>query len=361
MKGAFQFNSPAVSEDGIVYSATSIDIYSFQESGKADLLYSLGTGEWFSCDLALDKAGNLYIGTTGGRLLKISPSGRLLWSHQSTTVDETVRGAPSLDGNGNVYFGTTGGTLYCLSDEGYQLWSYDVEGEIWTKPAIEKNGTVFFGTMVPGSRQKNRFYALKEGTLLWSFETVVPSSGFYSSPAIGDGESVYAACHDGYLYALNSRTGVLNWKCKLTPHGIDESGAISSSPVIGSDGRIYICTQEGDFYAITQEGEILWMRALKGTIHSTPVVSSEGILYLIEGREAALLLLSESGTLVRSLKLGRDSYGSPVMTEGGTLYLTTSLNDIASWSQLICFQTQGTPSGFWPMLGLDQRHSGGLN
>ena len=184
------------------------DLYAFTQTGKSTR-FTVWDREWFGGNPSVDEYGNIYIGTTGGRLLKISPEGLLLWSFPSQpSGNYTVRDT-SIDGEGNLYFGTIGGTMYCVSPEGVELWHYDTGEEIWSKPAIGEDGTAFFGTLVTGGSETHSFFAIKDGQPLWVFETDAPSVGFYSSPRWTEG-NVYVACHDGYLYCLDTLDGTLD-------------------------------------------------------------------------------------------------------------------------------------------------------
>jgi outer membrane protein assembly factor BamB len=360
VRGSFQFSSPVAGQNGKIYAATSEDLYAFTGTGTASVVYSIGAGEWFSCDPSIDENGDIYIGTTGGRLLKISPTGNLIWSFpdQQRQDDWTVRGDPSFDNAGNVYYGDANGTLYCLTPDGTELWSFDTGKEIWSKPAIDNDGTAYFGTLVTGSNEKHRLYAVKDGLSVWSVETLGSSAGFYSSPALGDGGNIYAASHDGYLYSIDSEDGSINWSLQVAPAFTGGDSGIASSPVVASDGTIYLCTNEGNLYSVSPGGEILWSRALKTTIFSTPVISSEGLIYLVDWHEARLFVLSTAGDISKKPGGGSNSGGSPLMTADGTLYFLSTLNDIGTWSQLVSFKTNGEPSGEWPMFGFDQRRSG---
>jgi len=167
-EGSFQFSSPVIRKNGEVFVSTSDRIYSFasgSDSGKTIFSFEPGEGEWFSCAPSVDSDGNLYIGTTKGRLLKISPEGDLKWSFGGNEMEgaSAIRGSPSFDQSGNVLYGAYDGALYCLSSDGQELWSFDTGREIWSKPAVGRDGTIYFGTMATGGQQSNRFYALKNG------------------------------------------------------------------------------------------------------------------------------------------------------------------------------------------------------
>ena len=361
-EGSFQFSSPVIGKNGEVFVNTSDRIYSFtsgSDSGKPIFSFGPGEGEWFSCAPSVDGAGNLYIGTTSGRLLKISPEGALDWSFGGNEMEgaSAIRGSPSFDQSGNVFFGAYDGVLYCLSSNGQELWRFDTGREIWSKPAVGRDGTIFFGTMVTGGQESNLFYSLKNGELLWIFETDSDSAGFYSSPALGSDGTVYTTCHDGFLYALDPADGSLKWGLRIAEDVEDSS--IASSPIVGEEDEIFVCTYGGVCSAIDSEGEVIWSTNLQSEIVSTPVSCSNGVLYVIGRGEARLFQLNISdGSLERSDHIGSDSLGSPVMSKDGTLYYAVTLNDIGGRSRLGSLSTHSSPSGSWPMFGQDHNRSG---
>ena len=359
--GSLYWSDLAVAVDGNVYFYNSRgNLFELSPEGEIKSIYSLGEGEWFYCGPSIDDSGELYVGTTKGRLLKISPEGELIWYFDSEESDSSARGGPSIGSDGRVYFGTTGGILFCLDGEtGEMIWSIDIGRDIWSKPAITADGTIYFGTL-SGNVEKQLFYAVKEGEVLWTFETEEESTGFYSSPAIGANGVVYTGCHDGFLYAL-SKEGVLLWNLKITSE--DES-AIASSPVIGPDGTIYIGTMEGFVYAISVNGqEIEWIRDLssksepRARITTTPLISDSGHIYVVGDHGARLFVFDENGDLVRSESTGNSTASSPVMTEGGRIYFGANGNDIGSWSIVFSLETGSSPAGPWPMFGRDAQRT----
>jgi len=70
-----------------------------------------------------------------------------------------------------------------------------------------------------------------------------------TSPAVGPDGSVYVCSADGFLYAFESG-GSQKWK-------VSAEGAEVGSVAIGSDGTVYFVT-DGSLYAVSPYGEKKW-------------------------------------------------------------------------------------------------------
>src|SRR5690606_26051431 len=77
---------------------------------------------------------------------------------------------------------------------------------------------------------------------------------FYSSPTIsveGSNLTLFVGSSEGYLYAIDGKTGALRWKFKT-------NGAIRSTPAI-YNGKVFIGSWDTYVYAIDQKtGRQLW-------------------------------------------------------------------------------------------------------
>ena len=75
----------------------------------------------------------------------------------------------------------------------------------------------------------------------------------------------------------------MKWKCEITDQ------AITTSPTIDAEGAIYIGTSNGNFYtntknykfyAISPNGDIVWEYQTGDPINFSPVLGSDGTIYL---------------------------------------------------------------------------------
>ncbi|MEA2067135.1 MAG: PQQ-binding-like beta-propeller repeat protein [Thermotogota bacterium] len=334
LKDSESFSVLAASSNNEVYLAAFRTLYKIS-NGSLSKYFSFPeeyTGGFFS-DPSLDNNDNILISANSARLMKMNSEGTVLWEFQDGSATETddIFMSPSFDEANNIYFGTTGGFFYCLSEEGTKLWSIDVYGEIWTKPLIDEDKTVYFGTM--GDSGKHEFLAVREGGIVWSFESEATSTGFYFSPAMGINNEILVACHDGYLYSVDSETGNKNWVVKLAPKVNDST--ISASPVVDSMGNIFMGTNEGYFYCISSGGDILWKKNLESGHVSSAVLSEDGIIYLLTRQPATLFKINNDGNVLSRRKIGDTSSGQPLITSEGLLYYCSTLNEIGTRNRII--------------------------
>lgn len=164
---------------------------------------------------------------------------------------------------------------------GELVWKFQTGGRVFSSPAVS-GGVVYVGA---GSIQPNvggYLYAVdtKTGLENWKFET---SGEIDSSPAVSDGV-VYVGSNDGYLYAVDAQSGTEKWKFRT-------EGYVSSSPAI-ADGVVYVGSggsylhDGGYLYAVdAQTGREKWKFRTGGYVVSSPAIAG-GVVYV--GSDAEL-------------------------------------------------------------------------
>jgi len=143
---------------------------------------------------------------------------------------------------------------------------------------------------------RNRFSAVHpDGTMKWNL-TGNPGETFGSSGAVGSDGTVYVAssrdvcveigCAGGLdstsrVYALRP-DGTRQWQ--FSSNGSASCCGCnfytSSSPIIGSNGIIYVGSYEGNLHAISSSGSPLWSFAAGGPICSSPSIDLDGTIYI---------------------------------------------------------------------------------
>jgi len=159
------------------------------------------------------------------------------------------------------------GNLYSLDMKSRQpQWLFHAQGAISSTPAVA-NGVVYFLS------RDGHFYAvnLADGNLLWRFATlgehyfsthgmygsplnstpVIDPWDFYlSSPVVANGK-VYFGSSDEHVYALDAKTGALQWQFKT-------GGVVHSSPAF-ADNKIIIGSWDSAIYALdANTGKEIW-------------------------------------------------------------------------------------------------------
>ncbi len=214
-------------------------------------------------------------------------TGRIIWRYPLLD-DELVKGAIVVDNNSNaLYFiiivmggydlnrGKT--YLYSLTFNGSLRWKKEIsptQPHFWgtTSPALDKDGNLYINVCVSDTIPTE--YAIisldKDGEERWRY--VFPGSAgvVWPTPTIYN-DRVYAMTNVG-LFALNKSTGSLIWRTF-------DGGMNISSPVIGSDGTIYV-SRENTLHAYTPEGAEKWAFDAKAMILAQPVIGEDGTIYL---------------------------------------------------------------------------------
>lgn len=109
-----------------------------------------------------------------------------------------------------------------------------------------------------------------DGSLKWTFDI---GNEVRSSPVIGSDGTIYISS-GGHLYALD-RDGNERWRTEV--------GFGRSTPAIGDDGTIYVMTNHEGLHAIGKDGEIKWTSDETG--EAAIAIGTEGKLYFGEGNE----------------------------------------------------------------------------
>jgi len=158
-------------------------------------------------------------------------------------------------------------------------------------------------------------------SLAWSYQ----GDRMSSSPAIGSDGKVYISSFDddsfdGYLYSLNP-TASLDWSYKT-------GDGMVSSPAIGSDGKVYVGSEDYCLYSINSSGTFGWSYQTRDVIESSsPAIDSDGKVYIISG-DSSLYSINSNGGLVWSYQSGYYiGSSSPAIGSDGKVYIGSSKSE----------------------------------
>jgi outer membrane protein assembly factor BamB len=253
-------------------------------------------------DVVIGDDGTVFIGST--ELYALYPNGTLKWKYHTGFY---IEGGPAIDENGTIYFGTVYGNCYLFAlyaNNGSFKWKYFVGNSIFSSPAIGDDGTIYFGD---ANNYINALYP--NGTLRWRYKT---GHVVYSSPAIGDDGTVYCGSHDTYLYALHPNNGTLKWKYKTNDW-------IRTSPCIADDGTIYVVSLDNHLHAVKPDGTLKWKTNM-GEGGTSPTIGQDGTIYC--GYTKLHAVNPINGTIKWKLPIGGKIRGAtPCNSIDGTIYL----------------------------------------
>jgi len=205
-----------------------------------------------------------------------NPPGVDIWSVR-------ISGSPYgsvLDSNDTIY--TVGGwKLHAINPNGTIKWIYEAHEIAETTPAINEDGTIYFGAVGLHAVNPN-------GTRKWEYST---GNRIRSSPNIGNNGIIYFGDYNGYLHAVYPN-GTLKWKYQMST---ESWNSVESSPAIDQNGFIYCGAQNGKIYAFYPNGTVKWEYQARSTITYSPCIDDNNIIYI--SSDGNLHALYQNGTL----------------------------------------------------------------
>lgn len=214
--------------------------------------------------------GQLVFGSEDGKLYSVAPkTGFKNWEYKT---EGPIRCSPN-KAEGHVYFGSDDRKMYAYN-LGIQAisWTVKNEGPVRSTPFLSISN-LFYGT------EANEFLCVDyRGKVEWHIYT---KKAVTSSSVVKDG-IVYFSSLDGFLYALDARTGWVFWRYRM------EKGSISS-PAINGD-YIYVGSVDGNIYCIEKSrAQEVWRYKTGYQVTASPVIKND-ILYCgsVDGQFYAL-------------------------------------------------------------------------
>jgi outer membrane protein assembly factor BamB len=274
--------------------------------------------------LAVDSAGNIYLGSDQHFIFAMKPDGSQLWSPVTTdtnvdapiAVDESRNriyfasgaGLYALDKrsggtaagwtdyfksesgdidsgvtvdpvDGRVYFGTnTSPFLYAVASNGGWMWKYPADagsplsGDIRSRPAVNPaNRDVIFGS------SNNSVYGIDYlGNFRWRRAT---TGAVEASPIVTTDATprVYVGNLAGVFYCLNATNGAVIWQYPSS----GMIGAIRSKAAVDFDGTIYFGCDDNKVYALNSDGTLKWTFSTGGSVKSAIEIGKNGSILFI--------------------------------------------------------------------------------
>lgn len=266
--------------------------------------------------------GTIYIGLEDRSFYLISPDGKLqrkynMWAEHEPYYEKW--NSPAIDAEGRIFATNWAGVFYRIwphpqypREEGgsFTAWPLKALGRETLSPlTIGSDGTIYVAC------EDGNVYAMdSSGNIKWKFK---PGGKLRPAPAVDPQGNIYVGSIDGYLYSFKANS--LNWKTYLGPKYL--SVEVLTSPAIGADGTIYVVPNSGTLYAIQPlNGAIAWSLELKHISLSSPAIGPDGTIY-IGDTNGYLWAINPTGTEKWKVKIGGTIGSSPAIDSAGTIYV----------------------------------------
>ena len=240
----------------------------------------------------------------------------------TSSVSGDVRSSPAIDAEGTAYFGTDGNRIYAVMANGAEKWpAVSTSGDVKSSPALSSDGHLYVGS------DDNRLYKVdvETGAVEWTFST---GGDISSSPVINAAGTIYFGSHDEWVYAL-APDGSLLWR-----HAT--SGDVRSSPAISADGKTLYIGSDDDFLyglhtdpALSAAQRLKWKTELDHLdVKSSPALgpAPDFTVYVGSDDEALFAVRPEDGVVLWQVEVSGDIVSSPAIGADGTIYFGSNDN-----------------------------------
>ncbi|UCE73493.1 MAG: PQQ-binding-like beta-propeller repeat protein [Methanomassiliicoccales archaeon] len=184
--------TPAFDSEGTLYFGSHNYFYAVYPNGTLKWEYTTKETTQSSAAMSLD--GSLYFGGDY-HLFALNYNGSLKWKFETAYP---VQNSPAIGSDGTIYAGPTHGPLYAMDPNGTVKWQCFINPG-YSSPIIGADGTIYAGSYdtLPGY-----LYAIyPNGSVKWRFET---EERIHSVPAIDKNGTVYVGSLDWFLYAIGN-------------------------------------------------------------------------------------------------------------------------------------------------------------
>ena len=278
--------------------------------------------------------GRLYIGAEDGNLYAFDLASRkLAWLYHAGAG---VASTPAV-ADGIVYALARDGRLHAVDAQtGAGRWEFATQGEarfaahglygsekkaapmrdpwdFWLSSPVVADGRVYFGS------SDERMYALdaRTGALQWAFKS---GGMIHSAPALA-GKTLVFGSWDGAVYALDAASGKQLWRYQTDTEQQTSTLFGVQAPPLVDGGTVYIGSRDGHFYALDlASGSMNWRYDGKGSWVISGAVADAGNVYFGTSDTNLLVGLDKrSGRPLFEHDTKVWTYATPVLA-GGTVY-----------------------------------------
>jgi len=371
------YGCPAVADDGTIYITTGI--FRHTEWGTLYAVDPDGNIEWsFDCDYnpyspVIGPDGTVYFQDFRNKVYAIDSYGNLKWQFNDFEyplhpIYDMGQRIPAIGSDGTVYIAADG--LYALDPvTGERKWRFN---PLYSKscrqsPVIGADSTIYLFI------HQHDFYAVNpDGSQKWHAQLDHEEEMSFTCPAIDENGRLYIGAErgrPGFVYCFDAN-GVKQWKYLVE----GDWRTVRASPVIGSDGTIYIATKSGGvdipakIIALSPSGTKIWEYIVENfhgpgsadDVYSTPSIGADGTLYFGSENEH-FYALNPNGSLKWKTQLEHGTnWSSAAITDDGTLYIGCHHENPPNRGNLYAIRTEsmGYALSPWPRFRQNHKNNG---
>jgi outer membrane protein assembly factor BamB len=277
-------------------------------------------------------------------------TGKKLWEHQtriyhSDIVSSRLGWTPLAadPANGYVFAHTTGGELLCLDKTGKLVWVRQLTEEFGRvsgyggriiAPTFD-SGLVVVGMLNSSwgdqARGANRFIAFDgaTGKVVWITDTGLPLKVTYQSnptvAVIGGQRLLITGGSDGALHAFKLRTGERVWSYVFS------AGAVNPSPVVDGNyvycahgeenldtnriGRV-VCVDAGQIDPAKKTPKLVWEYQQSQRFGLSSPALADGVLYMPDDSGDLFAFDAKTGKVLWKYRYATEVRGAPLVADG---------------------------------------------
>jgi len=248
--------------------------------------------------------GHRYIAMARNRIASLKPSIYTVYTHQ---VDGDVPRGASFQST-VFYVGTRGGGVRGIDTRTKKLvLSFYSASEITTR-VFSRGRRLYFGN------SRGRLFAINNRGRtttrpVWSFQT----GGTLRGNLAASDNLLFAASEDGYVYALDLRTGKMRWRYPLE--------GLPAADLVYRAGRLYCADNESGLFALNAvTGKRIWRRRLGGGV--VRLIQSGAFVFVTTRRGLVVGVSASSGRPIWKKQLSARSIQA-FSYQQGHLYVGT--------------------------------------
>jgi outer membrane protein assembly factor BamB len=201
-------------------------------------------------------------------------------------------------------------------------WRFHAEKPVYySSPAVDSRGIIYFGTGMYIETTFGSIYALyPDGTLKWKHK--LEYNGY--SPVVGTDGTIYIQDSNSILYAFD-QSGKLKWKYGDNQVASEVGHRV---PVIGGNGTIYMGGRYLD--AVKTDGTRKWRADLRGFVSASPIVLQDESIIAIHGGGTETLhkINASDGSTIWEFRIEFEhecfnAFSAPAVDSNGIIYFGT--------------------------------------